>query len=196
MHRNKYLQRLGMSQIRRWVGVLALAAAAIGCGEENTAPVAAPELLATGADWVTTGMTQNITVSGVRQGEVYADTAYGYQDSTTVILTNPVLTLFTDAGVQRARVTAEWGKLNQNTQVMIARGTVVLTIQAGNRRVESSELNYDPNGDRIWSDSLTVMHEEGRVVTGMGFDSDLEFRNTVVGPGSIRRTGSGGGIRF
>ena len=50
--------------------------------------------------------------------------------------------------------------------------------------------------DRIWSDSLTVLREEGVVSTGLGFESDLEFRNTRVGPGSIRRTGSGGGIRF
>jgi len=196
MNTNRYLRYPTKCLGGRWIGALAIMAAAIGCSEENTTPVAAPELLATGADMVSTGMEQNITVAGVREGMVYADTAFFYQDSATVILTNPVLTLYTDTGIQRARVTAEWGKLNQNTQVMLARGNVVLTIQDGSRRVESSELNYDPNGDRIWSDSLTVMHEEGVVSTGMGFDSDLEFRNTTVGPGSIRRTGSGGGIRF
>jgi hypothetical protein len=66
---------------------------------------------------------------------------------------------------------------------------VVLIITEGNRRVESSELNYSPNGDRIWSDSFTVMHEPGRILEGMGFDSDLSFDNATVGPGSIRNTG-------
>ena len=61
------------------------------------------------------------------------------------------------------------------------------------RRVESEELNYNPNGDRIWSDSATTMIEPGRISEGLGFESDLNFRRTVVGPGSIRNTGGGGG---
>ena len=72
---------------------------------------------------------------------------------------------------------------------MVARGDVVLTIPEGNRRVETQEINYDPNGDRIWSDSLTVMREQGTVSEGMGFSSDLDFRRLQVGPGSIRGTG-------
>jgi len=61
------------------------------------------------------------------------------------------------------------------------------------RQVESQELNYDPNGDRIWSDSLTVLREQGTISQGMGFTSDLDFRQARVGPGSIRNTGGGGG---
>ena len=60
----------------------------------------------------------------------------------------------------------------------------------GNSTIEAHmELNYDPNGDRIWSDSLTVMREQGTVSEGMGFSSDLDFRRLQVGPGSIRGTG-------
>jgi LPS export ABC transporter protein LptC len=181
---------------RRWAPTLILAAAAVGCGEEATTATAAPELLEMGADVVQTGMVTLITREGVREGEIFADTAYLYQDSSVAILTNPVLTLYTETGALRARVESEWGKLYENTQEMVARGNVVLTIQEGNKEVETAELHYDPNGDRIWSDSLTVLREEGVVSTGLGFESDLEFRNTRVGPGSIRRTGSGGGIRF
>jgi hypothetical protein len=76
---------------------------------------------------------------------------------------------------------------------MYAFGNVVLTVNEGNRRVESAELNYDPNGDRIWSDSLTTLREAGTVSDGLGFESDLDFRRLVVGPGSIRNTGESGG---
>ncbi len=69
---------------------------------------------------------------------------------------------------------------------------MVLVITEGNKQVESEELNYDPNGDRIWSDSATTMVEPGRVSEGLGFESDLNFRRTVVGPGSIRNTGRRG----
>jgi LPS export ABC transporter protein LptC len=160
-----------------------------GCFDEDTTPVASPELLETGADLVIIDMENVVTVEGVNQGEIYADTAFFYRDSTFYLLRNPVLVLFTETGAQRARVVAERGTMHMNTDALTAQGNVVLTVQEGNRRVESQELHYDPNGDRIWSDSLTVLHEEGIVSEGLGFTSDLNFRSMTVGPGSIRNVG-------
>jgi LPS export ABC transporter protein LptC len=159
------------------------------CEEEQTAPIAAPALLETGADLVMTDLEHVVTVENVRQAEVYADTAFIYQDSTFYTLRNPVLVLFTEQGAQRARIVAERGTMNMTTDAMTAQGNVVLTVDEGNRRVESSELNYEPNGDRIWSDSLTIMYEEGVVSEGLGFSSDLDFIDMTVGPGSIRNVG-------
>ncbi len=139
------------------------------------------------------GLEQLITVDGVREGRLRADTALAYNDSSLYVLTNPILVLFTETGVQRARVTAERGRWKTNSQEMTARGNVILEVTEGNKRVESAELHYDPNGDRIWSDSLTVMHEAGTTVRGMGFHSDLDFRVMRVGAGSIVTGGGGGG---
>ncbi len=99
------------------------------------------------------------------------------------------MVLFNELGAQRARVVGDRGTMNMNTDELTAQGNVVLTVQAGNRRVESQELNYEPNGDRIWSDSLTTLYEEGIVSKGLGFSSDLDFRSMTVGPGSIRNVG-------
>jgi LPS export ABC transporter protein LptC len=167
---------------------------AAGCGEDETTPVASPPLLETGADMVIQGMTHNITLEGVREGELVADTAFYYRDSTIYHLRNPELKLFVaNTGVERARVTADRGRFNPSTREMLAQGNVILLITEGNKRIESQELNYNPSGDRIWSDSATVMREPGRVTEGMGFESDLDFRRTVVGQGSIRNTGGGEG---
>jgi len=173
-------------------GVLVLLAAA--CGQEETTPLASPPLLETGADMVIQGLRHLITLDGVREGEVFADSAFFYRDSAIYHLRTPELILFTETGAQRARVTAERGRFNPATRALLAQGNVILVITEGNKRVESEELNYDPNGDRIWSDSLTSMVEPGRVSEGLGFESDLNFRRTVVGPGSIRNTGGGGGV--
>ncbi len=173
--------------------LLLAAAWTAACNETDTAPIASPLLLETGADRVAIGLQTVITRDGVNAGEVFADTAFFYDDSTTYLLSNPVLTLFTEQGVLRARVTAEKGRMDLTTDELNAQGDVVLTIVDGNRRVESQELNYAPGGDRIWSDSFTVLHEQGSVLEGMGFSSDLDFRQLRVGPGSIRRTGPGGG---
>ena len=175
------------------VGALLLISVSLGgCLEEEATPVASPELLEMGADIVMIDMENVITVEGVREGEIYADTAYFYQDSSFYVLKNPVLVLFTDMGAQRARVVSERGIMSMNTDELTAQGNVVLTVQDGNRRVESQELNYEPNGDRIWSDSLTTMYEEGVVSEGLGFTSDLDFRVMTVGPGSIRNVGGVG----
>ncbi len=163
------------------------------CWDDQTTPVASPELLENGADLVIINMENVITVEGVKEGEVYADTAYFFKDSMFYRLRNPTLVLFSDIGAQRARVVAERGTMNMNTDELTAQGNVVLTVQAGNRRVESEELNYEPNGDRIWSDSLTILYEEGIVSEGLGFSSDLDFRQMRVGPGSIRNVGGVGG---
>jgi LPS export ABC transporter protein LptC len=178
----------------RWtLGMLPLLLILPSCSEDYSTPVGSPPLLETGADAVFVSLEHFITLNGVREGKLYADTAYLYSDSSLYVLTNPTLVLFTQTGVQRARVTAERGRMKSNSQEMVAQGNVVLEITEGNKRVESAELHYDPNGDRIWSDSLTTLYEAGVTSRGMGFRSDLEFRNTRVGAGSIITGGGGPG---
>ena len=179
--------------IRSLVLVLFLGFSGAGCGEENVAPLAAPELLETGADHVMFLLVQQVSINGIREGRVEADTAYAFSDSTLYSLRNPVLILYNEMGIERARVVSKRGRFNYATKELVAQCDVVLTIPEGNKRVETEELNYDPSGDRIWSDSLTVMREEGTVSRGMGFSSDLDFRRLEVGPGSIRGTGARSG---
>ena len=176
------------------VASIAISLLVAACSEEEATPIASPPLLETGADMVMLGLRHNITVDGVREGEIFADSAFFFRDSSIYYLRKPQLNLYTsETGVQRARVTADGGRYDPNTRELLAQGNVVLVITGQDKRIESEELNYDPNGDRIWSDSATVMTESGRVTEGLTFQSDLDFRRTVVGPGSIRNTGGGGG---
>ena len=56
-----------------------------------------------------------------------------------------------------------------------------LEIIHNGRVIETSELFYDPNRDRIWSDSTTVQTlANGQVARGTAFESDLEFRNVRI----------------
>ena len=166
-----------------------LAAALSGCAEENAAPIASPELLETGADNVIYRMATLLTVNGIQEARVEADTAYYYSDSTVYSLRNPTMILYNEQGMERARVVSRSGWLNLSTKELVARGDVVLTIPEGDRQVETQELNYDPNGDRIWSDSASVLREGNTVTRGQSFQSDLEFRRAVVLNGSITNTG-------
>ena len=179
---------------RRFAAAIALSLLAVACGEEDPTPVASPPLLETGADMVIQGLRHLITLDGIKDGEIFADTAFFFRDSSLYHLRKLELILFTESGARRAQITADRGRFNPNTREMLAQGGVILVITDGDKRVESEELHYNPNGDRIWSDSATTMIEPGRISEGFGFESDLNFRRTVVGPGSIRNTGGGGGV--
>lgn len=156
-----------------------------GCGGEDEAPIASPELMESGAASVIYRMATIITVNGVQEARVEADTAYSFPDSAVYSLRSPTLVLYTPQGVERARVVSREGWINLTTKELVATGDVVLTIPEGNRRVETQELNYDPNGDRIWSDSPSTMWEGNTMTRGQSFESDLQFRRAVVLNGSI-----------
>jgi LPS export ABC transporter protein LptC len=162
------------------------------CGEPEDTPVASADVQGIGADLVQYGMVSYLTASGVREGRVQADTAYAFYDSATVKLRGMRLVFYNPDGTERASVTADAGEMNENTDRMVARGHVVLVVQADGRRIETSELHYDPDQDRIWSDSATVQTlTNGTVTRGTAFQSDLDFKNVV-----IRNIRGGGNIVF
>jgi LPS export ABC transporter protein LptC len=102
------------------------------------------------------------------------------------------LTVYTDEGLERAFVTAAMGWLNLDTNEMVARGNAVLTVRTDNRIIESAELHYDPNEDRIWSDSATVQRFDGVVSEGSSFESNLDFTNVLIRNMRTR----GGAVRY
>ena len=164
--------------------------AAGGCGDSGDSPVVAEELVRMEADNVVYGMSQILTHEGIREGVVRADTAYFYRDSSAVHLRGVELTVYSEeTGEVRAEVTARRGRLETEGRSMVGRGDVVLRIPADDRTIRTEELRYEPNTDRIWSDTFTVMEEAGRITCGRAFDSDLEFRNLLIE--NARTTGCG-----
>lgn len=173
------------------LAVVGLALLSAACSDSGSARGgAAEELTGIQADNVVYGMTQILTNEGVREARVEADTAYFFRDSSAVHLRSMTLTLFSESGDTRATVTAERGRLDSNASSMVSRGSVVLEIPGQNREVRSEELHYSSNQDRIWSDSATVMRQDGEVQCGTSFRSDLEFRNVYVE--NMRTVGCGG----
>lgn len=170
--------------LARGLGAVALAALLVGlgaCDENGDTPVVAEELTELDADNVVYGMTQILTREGVREAVVEADTAYFYQDSSAVHLRGVHMTLFEEGGAERARVEANRGRLQPRSREMVGRGDVVLTISGeGGRRIETDELHYSSTGDRIWSDTYTIMEEDGEVTCGTAFRSDLDFENVYI----------------
>lgn len=152
----------------------------VGCGDETAAPVAGDEFMRTDADQIIFDVRHNMTVRGVLQAVLLADTAYLYEDSAAVDVRQVHLTMFDEQGREAADLTADSGDLDTRTEAMVARGNVVLIAQEGGRRIETEELHFDPNGDRIWSEVPTTMREDGTVVHGSGFTADAGLDDITV----------------
>lgn len=168
-------------------GLLAMAVAA--CGEEGTIPASADVSLPS-CDNEIGDMTQNLSRDGVRTAFLQADRACLWENADTLVVESFRLTVYTEGtGVEEAVVTGDRGVLNLSTQQMRANGSAVLFIPEQARRIESEELYYDPQGNRMYSDSTTFMYHEGRVLEGSGFTSDLGFQNVTMHQFRTRSSG-------
>lgn len=155
------------------LGILLLA----GCGGNGAKTVVAENSVDMVADRVLYGTRFNTTVDGIRRAVQMSDSMYVYEDSTTAQLYGVRLMMYDTLGKRTADLRSQRGVYNQRTQKMIARGTVVLILADG-RKVETDELNYDPEAHRIWSDVPTKMTApDGSVSSYQTFSTDDEFRN-------------------
>lgn len=167
--------------MRRSLAAVALAALALGACREEQTTVVANEFAQNADGPVLFGMVSYISANGVREGKVEADTAFTYADSTKVDLRVMTVTFYDEEGRERATVRGRTGEWNQETDRMVARGDVELFVYSDSSTLRSSEIHYDPEIDRIWSDSATVRTmRNGSVARGSAFESDIEFTNVRI----------------
>jgi LPS export ABC transporter protein LptC len=157
-----------------------VAAAAAGCGGP-TGPMSG-DYESLPADQMFFGVDHTITVAGVRQAQLRADTTLMFNDSSMVQLRVVHLQIFAEDGSLRATLTSHSGALDQSSRRMVARGDVVLVVEGPQgRTVWTEELHYDPDQKRIWSDVPTrTRTQRGEELAGDGFSSDDQFQNFRV----------------
>lgn len=170
-------------------GLLATLALLTACDGATEPPAQADADLP--ADMVIEGVDWTITVNGVREAVLRADSGFMHVDSAEVDLVKVDLRVFDPAtGGEKAHVVSRTGVLNTRTQAMVARGNVRVRLADG-AVITTEELHYRPDDDRIWSDQPTTMVRGGTTVRGTGFTSDAEFRNY-----RIEGARTEGGVRF
>lgn len=152
------------------------------------------------ANQVTIGMKMKMTEEGTTKADILADTAITMPGQTRTQLKGVRLNFSTPSG-QQGKLTSKTGEYDPASQVMVARGSVVLIIPGeqgkGTRTIKSEELHWDQRGDRVWSEKATSLLEDGKTLYTQGFSADSRFTNVQ---GTNARTGSvqvgDGGIRF
>lgn len=170
-----------------------------GCREEATMPTRKDTLAELNVDQVLYGTLHVITRKGVRKANLHADTAYFKDVDSRVDLRGMRLEFFNEqTGAVSGTLSSRTGEYDMRTGAMTARGKAVLKLEGaeGERTIESDELHYNVQDDRIWSSKPTVMREGGRTVRGTSFESDTKFQNVTVQNPRSSGVQTGEGIRF
>ncbi|MFN8878762.1 MAG: LPS export ABC transporter periplasmic protein LptC [Gemmatimonadota bacterium] len=157
-----------------------LAAGLAACGQPKVSPMAVTNVMADSADQVMYGVRTLITADGVLRAELFADTAYVFEENTRYELAGVKTFFHTAQGERNTELTSRQGTYDVRRASMEARRNVVVVSQDG-RRLRTEQLTYVQSRNEISSDSAFVMTEpNGRRLEGVGFTSDPDMRNVRV----------------
>ena len=142
-------------------------------------PVKTGASLADSAEQVMQNVHYVLTGDGVQRGELFADSAYIFDDNTRYILKNPRTTFNTAEGVKNGTMKADRGKYNLRQQVLEGFGNVVITSTEG-RKLTSPYVKYNQAMNEVSSDTNFTMVEPGRTLSGIGFKADPQLQHVQV----------------
>ena len=172
---------------RGWIVALGMVAVAAACSNGTEPKVTSANPLADSADQVMFGVSTMITDQGLLRAKLQADTAYFFDGSTRIESRNEKTTFYTTTGVENAVLTSLEGTYNSARGTMQARKNV-LVVSTDNKRLETSQLDYNQQTNLISSDSAFVLTQPSGVMRGIGFTSDPNMTNLHV-----KRVITGGG---
>jgi LPS export ABC transporter protein LptC len=158
-----------------------------GCSTQGHAPpVKSGTSMADSAEQVMLNVRSLLTDKGIQRGEMFADSAYIFDDNTRFELRKVRATFNTSSGVKDGTMSGDRGRYNLREQVLEGFGNVVITTNDG-KRLTSPHVRYSQAMNQVSSDSAFTMVEAGRTLSGVGFRSDPQLNNVVVLKGARGR---------
>jgi LPS export ABC transporter protein LptC len=151
-----------------------LLAGAAACSDAKAPVVVPTNALADSAEQTMFKARSLLTNAGVLRAELFADTAYFFDESTRIEMRVVNTLFFRPTGAKNATLTSREGTYNTRLGTMEARGSVVVVSEDG-RRLTTPHLRFDQNKNEISSDSAFVLTEPGRRLEGIGFTSDPDM---------------------
>lgn len=174
--------------MRRLLVVAAIACVAVaGCSRQGTRPpVKSGASLADSAEQVMLNVRSLLTNEGIQRGEMFADSAYIFDDNTRFELRKVRATFNTATGTKDGTMKGDRGRYSTRQQLLEGFGNVVITTNDG-KRLTSPHVRYNQVLNEVSSDSAFTMVEAGRTLSGVGFRSDPQLNNIVVLKGARGR---------
>jgi LPS export ABC transporter protein LptC len=162
------------------VFALALVLAAEACQKKGTAPpLKSGRTMADSADQVMLKVRLLLVDGGVQRGEMFADTAYVFEDNTRFDLRKVSATFNTTSGAKDGVMSADRGRYSMREQVLEGFGNVVIVTNEG-KRLTSPHLKYSQGLNEVSSDTNFTLVEPGRNLSGIGFKADPQLTRIQV----------------
>ena len=166
-------------------GLLLLAA----CKQKGSSPpIKLGTTLADSAEQVMFNVRTLLTDKGVQRGELFADTAYIFDDNTRFELRKVRATFNTATGAKDGVMSADRGRYSIRQQVLEGFGNVIIVTNDG-KRLTSPQLKYMQGLNEVSSDTSFTLVQPGKTLSGIGFKSDPQLTHFVVKKGA-KATGS------
>jgi LPS export ABC transporter protein LptC len=166
--------------------VLLLAGLAACRREGSAPPVKTGKTMADSAEQVMIDIRVLLTDRGVQRGELFADTAYIFDDNTRYELRKVRTTFNSTTGAKDGVMSADRGRYSIRDQVLDGYGNVVIVTNEG-RRLSSPHIRFEQALNEVSSDTTFSLVEPGRTLNGVGFKADPQLtRVNVLRAGSAR----------
>jgi LPS export ABC transporter protein LptC len=150
------------------------------CTSQGAAPPTQQHAsMADSAEQVMLNVRTLLTDKGIQRGEMFADSAYIFDENTRFELRKVRATFNTVTGAKDGTMTGDRGRYNTQQQILEGFGHVVITTNAG-RKLTSPHVRYNQIANEVSSDSAFTMVEPGRTLSGIGFRSDPQLTNLLV----------------
>jgi LPS export ABC transporter protein LptC len=152
----------------------------VACGKQGTTPpVKSGRTTADSAEQVILGVRMLLTDHGIQRGEMFADTAYVFEDQTRFELRNVRATFNSSTGTKDGVMSGDRGRYNLREQVLEGFGNVVIVTTEG-RRLSSPHIKYMQGLNEVSSDTTFTLVEPGRNVSGIGFKADPQLTRIQI----------------
>jgi LPS export ABC transporter protein LptC len=168
-----------MIRRRMWLAATALLVLVACRKQGSTPPVKRGATMADSAEQVMRGVRMLLTDKGVQRGELFADTAYVFDDQTRFELRKVRATFNTATGVKDGVLSADRGLYTQREAKLEGFGNVVIVTTEG-KRLTSPHMRYMQAQNEVSSDSAFTLVEPGRSLNGIGFRADPQLTRIVV----------------
>ena len=155
------------------IGALAMCA----CKDHGVQPKRT--VVADSADQVIIGMATTVSLNGVLQSKVIADSAWIYQARGVDDLKRMTVTMYDSAGKIISTIKADVGIYRVREQHLDARGHVVATSSEG-KVLKTEHLVFDSPRNLITSDTAFTSTSPKGNVSGAHFEADPGFKNVQI----------------
>lgn len=119
------------------------------------------------------------TEEGKLKAILYADNIKVLGEKNEKLLENLKIEFFDDKEVQTSVLTSLFGKIDDNTQDMYARDSVVAVSDSG-VTLTTEELIWKNKSKKIITDKFVRIVSAEEIIEGYGFESDQNLRNYTI----------------